>query len=139
MSVTLRNVNLHSFALTVEARGRGTGSRIEDREERRFLTTEDGEDSAAGSSQRTCFVESSTELIQRLATLRKRKQRSQCTKEAKSKRAKENKKNFKGRKHVVESLHKQGINYARFHVRFNRSPSDALARRGVRHHAHAYS
>ena len=36
----------------------------------------------------------------------------------------ENTRKCKGRNHVVESLHKPGINYARFHVRFNRSPSD---------------
>ena len=63
-------------------------TRGHDRKERRFLTMEDGEDSASSSPQRTCFVESSAERIRRLATLRKRKQRSQCTKEAKSKRAK---------------------------------------------------
>ena len=36
----------------------------------------------------------------------------------------ENKRKCKGRKHIVESLHKPGINYAHFHVRFNRSPLD---------------
>ena len=56
---------------------------VEDREERRFLTMEDGEDSVAGPPQRTCFVELSAECSRRLATLRKTKQRSQCTKEAK--------------------------------------------------------
>ena len=76
------------------------------------------------SSATYVFVESSEERSRWLPTLRKRKQRSQCTKEAKSKRAKENKRYCKGRKHVVESLHKPGINYARLHVRFNRSPSD---------------
>ena len=132
MSVMLRNVNLHSFALTCKELmyhmhddggvcGRGTRSRLEDREERRFLTMEDGEDSAAAPPQRTCFVESSAERSQRLATLRNR---MQCTKEAKSKKAKENKRNCKGRKHVVESLHKPGIKDGRFHVQFNRSPSD---------------
>ena len=111
-----------SRTLIMEARRRrDTKSRLEDREERRFLTVEDGEDSAAGPPQRTCFVESSAERSRWLATLRKNKQRSQCTK---AKRANENKRNCKGRKHVVESLHKAGINYARFHVRFNRSPLD---------------
>ena len=43
---------------------------------------EDGEDSGAGPLQRTCFVESSAERSRRLVTLRKRKQQSQCTKEA---------------------------------------------------------
>ena len=132
VSVMLRNVNLHSFALTCKELmyhmhddggvcGRGTRSRLEDREERHFLTMEDGEDSAAAPPQRTCFVESSAERSQRLATLRNR---MQCTKEAKSKKAKEKKGNCKGRKHVVESLHKPGIKDARFHVQFNRSPSD---------------
>ena len=132
MSVTLRNVNLHSFALTCKglmchmhddggACRRGMRSRLEDREERHFLTMEDREDSAAAPPQCTCFVESSAERSQRLAMLRNR---MQCTKEVKSKKAKENKRNCKGRKHVVESLHKPGIKDARFHVRFNRSPSD---------------
>ena len=49
-----------------------------DREERRFLTMEDGEDSAAERSRR-------------LATLRKRKQRSECTVEAKRARREEEK------------------------------------------------
>ena len=70
--------------------GARTGHEIEtrghDREERRFLTMEDGEDSAACPPQRTCFVESSAERIRRLVTMRKRKQR---TKEAKSKREQE--------------------------------------------------
>ena len=85
------------------AHRRGTRSRLEDREELRFLTMEDGEDSGAGPPQLTCFVELSAERIRRLAMLRKRKQ---------------------VRKHVVESLHKPGINYAHFHVRFNCSLSD---------------
>ena len=46
----------------------------EDREERRFLTIEEGWDSAAGPLQRTCIAESSTERSRRLAALRKRKQ-----------------------------------------------------------------
>ena len=72
MSVTLRNVNLHSFAQLHSCarnscitctddggtRGRGTRPRLEDREEWRFLTMEDGEDSAAGPPQCMCFVES---------------------------------------------------------------------------------
>ena len=40
----------------------------------------------AGPPQRTCFVELSAERSQRLATLRKWKQRNQCTKEAKKAR-----------------------------------------------------
>ena len=36
-----------------------------------------------GPPQRTCFAESSAECSRRLATLRKRKQQSQCTKKAK--------------------------------------------------------
>ena len=56
---------------------------IEDREEWHFLTMEDGEDSVAGPLQGTCYVESSAERSRWLATLRKRKQRSQCTKEPK--------------------------------------------------------
>ena len=43
---------------------------VEDREERRFLTMEDREDSTAGPPQRTCFVESSAECSRRLVTLR---------------------------------------------------------------------
>ena len=34
---------------------------MEDREERRFLTIEDGYDNAAGPPQHTCFAEWSTE------------------------------------------------------------------------------
>ena len=41
------------------------------REERRFLTMEDTEDSVAGPPQCTCFVELSAERSRRLATLRK--------------------------------------------------------------------
>ena len=98
----MRHVHDHGGAC-----GRGTRSRLEDREERRFLTIEDGEVSIAGLPQRTCFVESSAERSRRFATLRKSKQQSKCTKEAK--RAKENKRNCKGRKHVAESLHKSQV------------------------------
>ena len=101
--------------------GRDMRSRLEDGKERRFLTIEDGKDSAAAPPQRICFVELSAERSQWLATLSKIKQQSQRTKEAKSKRAKKNKRNWK---HIVESLHKPGINHARFHVRFDRSPLD---------------
>ena len=66
-----------SHALTIE---------VEDREERRFLTMEDAVDSAAGPPQRTCFAESSAKCSRRLMTLRKRKQQSQCIKEAKKAR-----------------------------------------------------
>ena len=121
-----------SFALTCKelmchvhddggARGLGMRSRLEDKEEQCFLTMEDGEDSAAAPPQHTCFVELSAERSRRLVTLRNR---MQCTKEAKSKKANENKRNCKGRKHVVESLLKPGVKDARFHVRFNHSPSD---------------
>ena len=154
VSIMLRNVNLHSFVqlhsraknscITCTddggARGRGMKLRLEDREEWRFLTMEDGKDSAAGPPQRTCFVELSAECSQWLATLRKIKQRSQCTKEAKSKRAKENKRNCKGRKHVVESLHMFNSTVV---TPFGPSAcavrTYALARCGTRHHAHAYS
>ena len=34
----------------------------------------------------------------------------------------ENERKCKRKKHVVESLHQPGINYAHSHVRFNRSP-----------------
>ena len=120
--------------------GRGTRLRLEDKEERCFLTMDDREDSAAGPPQRTCFVDLHAERSRRLVMLRKSKQRSQCTKEAKSKRAKENKRNCKGRKHVVESLHMFNST-----VVTPLGPSTcavrtyALARRGTRHHAHAYS
>ena len=73
---------------------------------------EDGYDNAVGPPQRTCFAESSTELSRRLAALRKRKQRSQGTVEAK--RARREREKVKRRKHVVESLHKPGINYTHF-------------------------
>ena len=56
---------------------------VKDREEWCFLTMEDVEDSAAGPPQHRYFVELSAECRQQLATLRKRKQQSQCTKEAK--------------------------------------------------------
>ena len=52
----------------------GQSGIVKDREERRFLTMEDGKDSATGPLQRMCFVESSAERSQRLATLRMRKQ-----------------------------------------------------------------
>ena len=72
VSVTLRNVNLHSCARRETHASRAlthedTGCTympsltIEDREERCFLTIEEGEDNAAGPPQRTCFAELSTE------------------------------------------------------------------------------
>ena len=76
VSVTLRNVNLHSFALTCTLRNHGLRAltiEVEDREERRFLTMEDAEDSATGPPQRMCFAELSAERSRWLATLRKRK------------------------------------------------------------------
>ena len=53
-----------SHALTMEVEDRA-------RDERRFLTMEDAEDSAAGPPQRMCFVKLSAECSRRLATLRK--------------------------------------------------------------------
>ena len=44
---------------------------VEGREEWRFLTMEDTEDSMAGPPQHTCFAELSAEHSRRLATLRK--------------------------------------------------------------------
>ena len=78
--------HLHLFALTCTLRNHGLRAltmEVEDREERRFLTMEDAEDIATGPPQRMCFAESSAERSRRLATLRKRKQRSQSTKDAK--------------------------------------------------------
>ena len=72
--------HLHSRARSGTHVSRALMIEVEDREERRL---EDAEDSAAGPPQRTCFAESSAECSRRLATLRKRKQRSQCTKEGK--------------------------------------------------------
>ena len=60
--------------------------RLRTGEEWRFLTIEDAEDIAAVSPQRTCFAELSAERSRWLATLRKRKHWSQCTKEAKKAR-----------------------------------------------------
>ena len=90
---------------------------VEDREERRFLTMEDEEDSVAGPPQRTCFAELSAERRRWLATLM-RKQQSQCTKEAMRARRKPDK--VQKKKYVVESLHKPDIH---FHVRFKCSSS----------------
>ena len=84
---------------------------MEDREEQHLLTMEDRLDNAVGPPQHTHFAESSTERSQRLAALRKIKQRSQCTVEAKRARREQEKVQ---KKHVVESLHKPGINYAHF-------------------------
>ena len=77
----------------------------------RFLATEDGEDSAAGLSQRTYLAESSAEVSaehsRRLATpTKKKKQRGQSTVEAKRARREQE---FNSRKHVLEILHKPGI------------------------------
>ena len=83
-----------------------------------FLTMEDVEDSAAGPPQHRYFVELSAECRQQLATLRKRKQQSQCTKEAK--KAKREQEKLQKKKHV-ESLQKPSVNYAHFHVQFNHS------------------
>ena len=70
---------------------------------RLFLTTEDGEDSAAGSSQRTYLAESSAEASaersRRLATLTRNK-----TKRSVHRRIQESKKKFNSRKHVLEIL-----------------------------------
>ena len=91
VSVTLRNVNLHSFALRASSgthASRALTMEVVNREEWRFLTMEDAEDSAACLLQCTCFAELSFKRSRRLATLRKRKQRSQCTNEAKCMSAK---------------------------------------------------
>ena len=92
--------HLHSCACSGTHASRALTMEVEDRKKRCFLTMEDAEDSAAGPLQRTC-AESSVECSRRLATLRKRKQQSQCTKEAK--RAEENERKCKRKKHVVES------------------------------------
>ena len=83
--------HLHSRARSGTHASRAPKMEVEDREERRFLTMEDGKDSAAGPPQRTCFAELSAERSRRLATLRKRKQQSQCTKEAKRARREQEK------------------------------------------------
>ena len=75
---------------------------MEDREERRFLTIENGQGNAAGPPQRTCFAKSSTERSRRLAALRIRKLRSQCTVEAKRAR-REQEKVQKKKTHCGES------------------------------------
>ena len=89
--VTLSNANLHSCACSGTHALCALTMEVEEREERCFLTMEDAEDSAAGLPKRTCFVESSPECTRQLATLRKRKQQSQCTKEAKRARRKQEK------------------------------------------------
>ena len=71
---------------------------------------EDAEDSAAGPPQYTCFVKLSVKHSQWLATLRKRKQWSQCTYEW-SQVGKNTRESAKG-EHIGESLHKPGMNYA---------------------------
>ena len=72
------------------------------------MATEDGEDSAAGPSQRTYLAESSAEASaersRRLATLTKNK-----TKRSVHRRSQESKKEFNSRKHVLQILHKPGI------------------------------
>ena len=76
--------HLHSFALICMLRNSCSGTHalcaltmeVEEREEWCLLTMEDAEDSAAGLPKCTCFVESSAEHNQRLATLGKRKQQS---------------------------------------------------------------
>ena len=81
VSVTLRNFNLHncthlhSRACSETHASRALTMEVEDREERRFLTMEDTENSAAGPPQLMCFAELSAEHRQQLATLRNRKQR----------------------------------------------------------------
>ena len=92
--------HLHSCACSGTHASRALTMEVEDRKKRCFLTMEDAEDSAAGPPQRTC-AESSAECSRRLATLRKRKQRSQCTKEAK--RAEEKVQKKKARSGVFTS------------------------------------
>ena len=67
--VHIRSGTHASRALTIEVP-------VEDKEERHFLTMEDAEDSATGHLQCTCFAQLSAERSRRLATLRKRKQRT---------------------------------------------------------------
>ena len=67
--VHVRSGTHASRALTMEVP-------VEDKEERRFLTMEDVEDSATGHLQCMCFGQLSAEHSWRLATLRKRKQRT---------------------------------------------------------------
>ena len=117
--ICVRHTQECQFALTVCTHAsRALTIEVEDKEERCFLTMEDAVDSAAGPPQRTCFAESSAERSQRLATLRKRKQQSQCTKKAKKARREPDK--VQTKKHIVESLHKPDIH---FQVQFNHSPS----------------
>ena len=79
---------------------------------RPFLAMEDGEDSAAGPLQCTYLAESSAETSaegnQRLATLRKRKQRCRST-VVETKRARREQERVQKCKHVLEILHKPGI------------------------------
>ena len=99
------------------------------------MTMEDMEDSAAGPPQCTYFAELSAERRQQLATLRKRKQQSQCTKEAK--KAKREQEKLQKKKARGESP-KARCKYA--HFIFNSIiVLSSLAWHGVRHHAHAYS
>ena len=122
-----------------------------------FLAAEDGEDSAAGPSQRTFSAESSAEAIaersRRLATRTKNK-----TERSVHRRSQESKKKFSSRKHVLEVLHAHarylGLIFAlplfcaALCTHTKRVTPDTCAARpirahgawsGARHHTHAYS
>ena len=116
VSVTLRNVNLHncthfhsgahssthaSQALTMEG---------EDTEERRLVL-------------RNIHVLWSRVLkAANVGNTEKEKATNKVNVQKKPRGQEENERKCKRKKHTVESLHQPGINYAHFHVRFNRSP-----------------
>ena len=114
---------------------------MEDREQWRFLTMEDAEDSTAGPPQRTCFAELSAECSRRLATLRRESNKVNVQKEPK--RQEEIQLKWK-KKHIVESLHKPGTccgesSQTRYTLSCLIQPMSflgSLARRGVRRHVH---
>ena len=82
--------------------------------------------------QCTCFVELNAECSRLLATLRKRKATKSMYKRSQEGK-KRTRESAKRKKHVVESLHKPGINYAHFHVPSNCSRFCACAARGTMH------
>ena len=118
VSVMLRNVNLHSFALTCMLKyscvtytddgGWGQGRTV-------LLDNEGcGEQhgwSSALSAERSWHWR------------HWERENTEVNVEKKPRRQEENERKCKRRKHVVKSLHKPGINYADFHVQFNHSPS----------------
>ena len=112
MSVTLRNVNLHSCHVmctdTGEYRMPCLAQPTDEGQGRTVLLDNGGQVGQRGWSSATyAFAESSTERSRRFAALRKRKQRSQGTVEAKRARRKQEK--VQKREHAVESLHKPGV------------------------------